>query len=205
MWRVALNAEFGTEQITHYAMGDACCANFRMTYLEVHTLTVVIPAQYSSPPLSLHYIAPIQSPWKIPEAETNSQILSFQVEHKRKWLLRKLLHVNLLSSSFLWSISSQLILIWKLQVRARGSSATAGLYFSTTASFWRNHSVFFLSAYFLRHTEIKLNFNIHNLHDKVGVMIWWLLLIFSRLYINYQCPFAQRAWITRNYKVRIYC
>ncbi|KAJ0476596.1 putative Thioredoxin-like superfamily, glutathione S-transferase L1/2/3 [Helianthus annuus] len=26
----------------------------------------------------------------------------------------------------------------------------------------------------------------------------------TRLYTNYQCPFAQRVWITRNYKVHTF-
>ena len=31
--------------------------------------------------------------------------------------------------------------------------------------------------------------------------IWTFFFFFQRLYINYACPFAQRVWITRNYKV----
>lgn len=35
-----------------------------------------------------------------------------------------------------------------------------------------------------------------NLHARVLI-----LCIFFRLYTSYSCPFAQRVWITRNYKV----
>ena len=159
--------------------------------------------------------------------EAESRNSSNNNKNKHQWLLRKCLRIrsspHKKNFPFLNSLNFVVrrrlftyVVMWVVQDRERASSHTFGCHFWTTSSLWWNYKVHsslslfvclflglfcfcFCPIHCLYYMSLFMMF--YTLYTKMNLDLLSFSFSFQRLYINYACPFAQRVWITRNYKV----